>query len=103
MEHRIVRIDAGEHTEELAKFIAQGLSDDELDLIDLERERNEVPGVAQEPITIALIIGAKFAADAGAAAVATAAVVAAGKTNREVDGSSLSHPPVEAGDQDLGN
>ena len=36
MEHRIVRIDAGEHTEELAKFIAQGLSDDELDLIDLE-------------------------------------------------------------------
>lgn len=79
MEHRIVRIDAGEHTEELAKFIAQGLSDDELDLIDLERERNEVPGVAQEPITIALIIGAKFAADAGAAAVATAAVVAAGK------------------------
>jgi hypothetical protein len=79
VEHSIIRIDAGEYTEELAKFIANGLNDDQLDLIDLDRERKELPGVAQEPITIALIIGVKVAAEAGAAAVGVAAVVTVGK------------------------
>ena len=79
MDRKIIRIDAGEYTEELAKFIAKGLSDEQLDLIDLERERKEVPGVAQEPITIAIIIGAKLAGEAAAGAAGVTAIVAVGK------------------------
>jgi hypothetical protein len=79
MDRKIIRLDAGEYTEELAKFIAKGLSDEELDVVDLERDRKEVPGVAQEPFTIALIISAKLAGDAVAGAAAVTAIVAVGK------------------------
>jgi len=79
MYREIIRIDAGEYTEELAKFVAKGLSDEELDLVELNRDRKEVPGVAQEPITIALIIGVKVAGEAAAGAAGVAAIVTVGK------------------------
>lgn len=65
-----IRIEAGADTEELKNFIFQQLSDEEAAQIDLRQERSAAPGLAREPVTIAitLVIGAKMVAESALAA-----------------------------------
>jgi len=51
-----VLIDAADHTEELAQFIAHGLDDETLDGIQFDRQLAETEGLASEPITMAVVL-----------------------------------------------
>src|SRR4051794_6591778 len=53
----VLLLSAGEHTEELARFITEGLSDDELDQVDVWRDIERRDDLAAEPLTVALLIG----------------------------------------------
>jgi len=77
MERQIVRIEAGEYTEELLNYIFKGLNDEEALQLDVKRDRRKIEGLAQEPITIAIIIGAKVAGDVGGAVVVSTAIYSA--------------------------
>jgi hypothetical protein len=74
VERQILRIEAGEYTEELLNYIFRGLTDEEALQLDVERERSKVEGLAQEPITIAVIIGVKLAGEVGGTVVASTAI-----------------------------
>jgi len=81
MSQQLMRIEAGQYTEELANYIFRNLSDKEADELDLERERSAVTGLAREPITIAvtLVLAGKFFGEAvGAAAAAVSATYTIG-------------------------
>ena len=76
---QVITIDAGADSDDLAKYIARNLTDEDLKYVAVDPERREVPGVAQEPITIAVIISIKVAGELGGAAVAATAIVTVGK------------------------
>jgi hypothetical protein len=52
----IVKLEAGLQTEELWQFIIENLNDSELDAIDVEREYAPAEGLANEPITTAIVL-----------------------------------------------
>jgi len=51
-----IRIEAGKNTEELAKFVLDRLSDEELDQVEVDRDFERNAGTANEPFTIGVIL-----------------------------------------------
>jgi hypothetical protein len=76
-----IAINAGEQTEDLLRFVTANLTDADLDAIEVDREFEEIEGLATEPVTIAAVI------TASGAIVATVATLIAKwiETRRQAD------------------
>lgn len=69
MSEQILTIKAGPYTDDLKNFIMQGLTDEQIDNVDLRMERSQSTGLAREPTIIAVLIAIK-----GGEAIGTAIV-----------------------------
>ncbi len=52
----ILEISANEHTEEVIQYILDGLSDNEVDALQIDRQVQKPDGLASEPVTTAVLI-----------------------------------------------
>jgi hypothetical protein len=64
-----VRFVAGEQTGDLATYVLNRLSDEELDTVEVQREYDRDPQTANEPITIGIVLTIAIGAEATVAGI----------------------------------
>jgi hypothetical protein len=71
MTEQTLTIKAGPYTDDLKNFIMRGLSNEQIDKVDLHLERSKSTGLAREPTIIAVVIAIKGGEAIGTAIVGT--------------------------------
>ena len=99
MVDHVIAIDAGSGTDDLKNFIMQGLTDEQLDALDIRYDRGPSTGLANEPVIIAVIITIKGGEAIGAAIVATMGFLIAKYMDQRYD-REMTNQMVRVNDED---